>query len=1085
METLFTWLHLSDLCLRSPREDGGAPAEQLLAALGEDVEQLGADPFDAVLVTGDLAATGQPEEYAAADALLVGAAHAVHLGPERVYLVPGNHDVDRSADRSPLTGKLVAELRQGRRRFDAALEHARAREVLSARLRPFAVFAGTFGPPPADDDAPPEELLWWSHRVEGRGGLKVRIVGLCTAFLADGDADRGVLRLGERQLADVAGTIKPGELVVAMTHHPARGGWLADEHDADAWLRRYAHVHVTGHPHDPIAEEARAGVAGPYVWVAAGSSPPRRKGAERRLGYAACSIVQRPDGAMEVHIAPRRWSPEAAGFVRDERFLPRDEIGSVRRLALTLAAHSAPPAPRDPTPPPPPVRVPAPAAQRSPSTPPPPVIAAARPGAIGPRAITPPARAATPGAPRVFEGPGAMPAVPVPLFEDRTGEVAAIVAAFEEPSVAAVLLTGPGGVGKTALAQQIVATRAASMFEESAWIDARDLEAEVGRLLKRFGVKVARTDDPVQALRAALSPRRVLLVIDNVSSGVAGVRALPVLAGGRARTLITSRIVSLNEDLGRGVRSVHVGGFPDAVARSFLRALVPGHAPDRGHAADRDEALDALALRVEGLPLGLRLLGRRLARPDVTPESLAEAFDRDPLGTLDGAAREGESTVLSTFAPAFEALPGALQTALLALAVCAPSTRARTVAHVAGEREDDIAMTLEGLADQSLVEHVHGDDRPFRLHPVVRAFLRGRPAASALESAHDGWVLGHTLAHGEAQAWDEIEAELPEILGMIDRRLGRGDTQGAWDLLRAVIGALSLRDRYAEILDVARRIHAASPEDSAHAVAALCEIGKTQTTLGDLGAAMQSLGDALMLAEASGYQESEALALAGLGRAHGGLGDLEKAGAYHLRAAALHQQLGKRRHHAADMAAVGLVSRRAGNIGDAIEYFERALAAYDELGDIEGRAEALAGLGLCFRDIGELDSAVESFRQALAIHEQLGRRAGQATMLGNLGNTYRTLGELDAAIEHLDRALSIYEDLGLLEGQGAALGNLGACYRALNEAPRALDHYERALAVLRRVGLPDDHPHVRAVLAGLAHARGATTGTRGVPSPRR
>ncbi|MFT3772223.1 MAG: tetratricopeptide repeat protein [Minicystis sp.] len=1189
METLFTWLHLSDLQIRAAREEGPAPAERLLAALRHDVQEHAGEPIEAILVTGDVAATGQRDEYVEADAFLVQMARSAGLGPERIYLVAGNHDVDRAADRAPLTAKLVAELRQGRRRFDAALEHARAREVLSSRLYAFAVFAATFGPPPADDDAPPEELLWWSHRVDARGGLKVRFVGLCTPFLAEGDGDRGALRLGEKQLHDAGGTIKNGELVVVLSHHPARGGWLADERDVELWLRDHAHVHVTGHPHDPIAEEARAGSPGPYVWVAAGATPAKRKvglGAERKLGYSLVSVVRADDGALSLRIVPRRWSAEGNRFVADERNLPKGEAAAVRPLRLALpppppAQPSVPPgaasAQRGSSTPPPPAAgfrssTPPPAAGFRSSTPlpaaaglrlgtppaaggfrpsaPPPAAmppaaampAGFRPGAstdvrpsasadfrsgastevrpsasadfrsgalaegpafgrapaaIPPKApapapvlpfspaaapvkpvipakpatIPPPALTPSDPAPRpsarstgLFEGPGALPAMPIPLFSDRVAEIETLEELLTEPSVLSVVAAGPGGVGKTALVQHFVATRAPSLFDEGAWIDARDLPAELGRVAKRFGLRTGdrapRVEEAVRFLRGACEGRRVLLVVDNLSPGVADARALPIL-GGASRVVVTSRILTLHEDLGRGARRIRLGAWDEPVCRGHLRALVPALG------SEPDQTLDALARRVGGLPLAVRLLGRQLLRPDVTLAGLQLALDRDPLGTLDSAARGGESTLTSTFRPAFEALNPPLRRILVALAACAPETRADVVAEIAGVRDDEAALALEGFAEQSLVEHAPDAERPFRLIEAIRFFLHGQPGAAEAESTHEGLVLAQVLTNGaDPRRWPELSRELPEVFAVVDRRVARGDAPGAWEVLKAVLGVLERDNRYGEFVAAARRILRVAAEGSETQAAVLADLGLALASLGDIAGARESLARALVVAEDHAYPETQALALGGLGRVHGILGELDKAVAYHRRAGVLNEQLGRRKLLAIDLGNVGLVLRRKGDVADAIEHLERALALYQE-GEHDGRAEVLGGLGLCFRDIGELGSAIEYFQRALSIHEQHGRRAGQATMLGNLGNTYRSLGETDRAIEHLERALAIYEELGLPEGQGAALGNLGACYRSVGEPAKARAMYERALAVFRKLGLPDDHPHVRMVLGAL------------------
>ncbi|WP_103350983.1 metallophosphoesterase [Amycolatopsis sp. CA-128772] len=79
--------HLSDLHL-----DGGSRADDRVAAAMGYLNGL-AKPVDAVVVTGDIADHGEPEEYARAAALL--------KYPAPVLVCPGNHDV-RAAFRTGL-----------------------------------------------------------------------------------------------------------------------------------------------------------------------------------------------------------------------------------------------------------------------------------------------------------------------------------------------------------------------------------------------------------------------------------------------------------------------------------------------------------------------------------------------------------------------------------------------------------------------------------------------------------------------------------------------------------------------------------------------------------------------------------------------------------------------------------------------------------------------------------------------------------------------------------------------------------------------------------------------------------------------
>ncbi len=1147
METLFTWLHLSDLHARaadarapSPGNAGAsirpAPAglrlgegsppthERLLAALRQDLEERANPRPDVLVVTGDVAWAGEREDYAAARRWLVDTASALGLDADRVFLVPGNHDVERDASKRSegLELRLLSDLRENRRRFDLALEKPAARALLTARLAAFAELGSAFGPP----GAPGSTYLDFSHAVEGRDGLRVRLIGLCTPWLAIDDDDRGALRLGAATLERARATIVPGELVVVLAHHPLRGGWLGDERDADVWMGDNAHVLLTGQVHDAFAEQARSGQPGSYLWIAAGASLATSEQATRRLGWSMGQVRRAPDGAVSVQVTPRRWSPARRRFVADEEILRdgRSSVDRLLRLRLPAAERRIPspppttrivrsvppptpaappperaagaeaprlripkpaplpsfePAPPAPAPARPRVRIPAPVAQTLTSTPIPPSPPAptARPPAPPPSSpdVAPPPASFPSARPQpgrtLFEGPGALPAFPIPYFVGRAEELCALGAALADPGIACVVATGLGGVGKTSLVQHYVATEARSLFDESAWIDARDLPAELGRVAKRFGFRhddrQPTVDEAGAFLREALEGRRVLLVIDNVDPGMASVRAFPVpRASSRSRMVVTSRIVTLHEDLGRGARSIRLGTWDDATCRAHFREVVPtlGREPD----AD----LDRLARRVGGLPLAVRLLAKQLLRPGVSPRSLADRLDREPLTALDSAARGAERTVVATFQSALDGLGDAERRVLHALAACAPATRAEVVAAVAGVREADAAMALEGLAEQSLVEWLPDAEQPFRLHDVVRLLVSSLPGAVAAGSAHDTWALERVAAHRASGAFRALDREIAEVLAVVDRRLRQDDGPGAWEALATILGALDRRGMFGELVAAATRVLAAVPPDSQEAAALLGNLGIAWCSMGDIAKATAHLERALSLAEACRWPEGQALALGGLGRCHSALGRWDDAIASHQRAAAIQQRIGLRHSLAESLGNIGLAYRRSGDVSRAVEHLEDALAIYEELPPNEGRAEVLGGLGLCFRDIGELAGAVDYFQRALAIHETMERTGGQATMLGNLGNAYRSLGDTGRAVNHLERALALYEGLGQLDGQGAALGNLGACLKAMGEKERAREYFERARDTLRRAGLPDEHPHLKMVLGALGK-RGA------------
>jgi hypothetical protein len=344
MEPLFTWIHLSDLHvgqhLGHAAEGHDWDQRLVLRALRDDlVAQARRHRVGAVFVTGDVAWGGRPEQYAEARGWLHEAAGALGLGLDHVFAVPGNRDVDRAAERDPDIARLMRGLRAGEEGIDSVLGRGAERDKLAARLAAYLDFAAELAPACRSAPVPSRsERLFWQHR-ETHGRLRVRVLGLSTALLASGEQDQGHLALGREQLGlALSEPMAPGELVIALSHHHLQGGWLADEAEVTAWLRQHVHVHLFGHVHDALCEDARSGTGSRWLRVAAGAahagggdSPDVPCGFE----YAIGSVYTDAGGTLCVRLWPRRWAA-GEGFVVDRDSVPEGHDYLDHRLAATL-----------------------------------------------------------------------------------------------------------------------------------------------------------------------------------------------------------------------------------------------------------------------------------------------------------------------------------------------------------------------------------------------------------------------------------------------------------------------------------------------------------------------------------------------------------------------------------------------------------------------------------------------------------------------------------------------------------------------------------------------------------------------------
>ncbi|WP_052559334.1 tetratricopeptide repeat protein, partial [Enhygromyxa salina] len=593
--------------------------------------------------------------------------------------------------------------------------------------------------------------------------------------------------------------------------------------------------------------------------------------------------------------------------------------------------------------------------------------------------------------PALFEGPGQAPARSVPHFKGRDNELAELEQLLlGDNRTVCVVATGIGGVGKTTLVEEFVATRAPVLFPDgAAWLDGSQLVSELGRVSRRFGWTDSREPTPAEAidlLGTVLHTKPFLLVVDNYDPDHGYLGHVPV-PGGQCRSLVTSRSRTVNVRL--DAAALVLGAWTIEACREYLRE----RCPRLGAVADSE--VDALAEFVGRLPLGVRLLVSMLSqRRSLDAAAALKLLEAQSLRVLD--KYETDRGIAATFQVSYDALTNDGRRVLQALAVCAKQTRPAVVEAVAGV--GDVGELLDDLHARGLAEFSAEADAPWGLSDVVRMFVVEQPGHEEFEAAHTGWARAHLKEHSEATAYQEFGAGVDEARRAFER-LRWTDIEQAATIYRPLEDHLTVVGRYPEAIALSESLIVAAPAGSELAANAM----------NDLGICYQMLGD------------------------------IPKAIDFLERSLAVHEKLGHLQGQANQLGNLGICYRTLGDIPKAIDFHERSLAIEEKIGRLQGQASALTNLGNCYRTLGDIPKAIDFHERSLAIEEKIGRLQGQASALTNLGNCYRTLGDIPKAIDFHERSLAIEEKIGRLQGQASALTNLGNCYRTLGDIPKAID----------------------------------------------
>ncbi|MCP3963103.1 MAG: hypothetical protein GY719_35130, partial [bacterium] len=339
-----SWLHLSDLH-RCPARDGGS-AEVVLDRLLEDLRRLlqGAPRVDLLLFTGDaafgqIAAQSLDDQFLAAWEWLEKARDVCGLSAERVFLVPGNHDVDRSRVKRASQSWLRRLADQDA--VDQLLQQGGEEwRDFSGRLDAYREWIDAAYPHLIQDG----DRLLWTHRVKIHG-LRVGLAGFDSAWSCGGDDEKGRLWLGaDAQLGHLLPRLADTDVRLALIHHPP--SWLVEAEDPGTLRSRLQsefQVLLHGHEHQMWVETPQTD----HVKIAAGAVHDR--GGHAAFGY---NLTRWDLDAGIGELWLRHWEERTGEWVGDTVGSRTDERGvwSIDRLPWAPAAKADKPPPEDPEP---------------------------------------------------------------------------------------------------------------------------------------------------------------------------------------------------------------------------------------------------------------------------------------------------------------------------------------------------------------------------------------------------------------------------------------------------------------------------------------------------------------------------------------------------------------------------------------------------------------------------------------------------------------------------------------------------------------------------------------------------------------
>jgi predicted ATPase/DNA-binding SARP family transcriptional activator len=381
-------------------------------------------------------------------------------------------------------------------------------------------------------------------------------------------------------------------------------------------------------------------------------------------------------------------------------------------------------------------------------------------------------------------------------------------------SAALVTLTGPGGVGKTRLAEQVVAQIGGAWRDgviSVALAHVRDAEGVGGALVTALAIQPSGGQSVTDALVLGLGDRNLLLFLDNcehvleavaphVEAILARCTGVTVLATSRERLRLTGERIWPVTPLDVPAEGATAPEVLATSAGELFRLRAEAVEPSFTLGPANTEAVGELCRRLDGMPLAIELAAARIRA--LAPADLVERLDRRFAVLAGGPRHEGgrHRTLEAVVAWSYDLLEpreADLFDRLAVFAGAVPLDGAEEVCAGDDLPRDEIAGLLGELVDKSMVVvQRDGDQVRYRLLDTMRDFgtrrLERRGITEQLRRMH----AHHHVTVAETQGARVRGPEEPAAVRVLDRAMD--------DLRAAHVWAVAADD-----IDTALRLPAA------------------------------------------------------------------------------------------------------------------------------------------------------------------------------------------------------------------------------------------------------------------------------------
>jgi len=668
---------------------------------------------------------------------------------------------------------------------------------------------------------------------------------------------------------------------------------------------------------------------------------------------------------------------------------------------------------------------------------------------------------------------------PVADFTGRDDEVATLLTRTTQGNNT-IVLSGTGGVGKTALALMLASQLTKDCPDGQLRVDLHGTDSKkmvskreaMHRIIRSIDSNTATLtseDEIPEVYHSVLKERRVLILADD-ARGLAQVEALRPHPN--SYLLITSR----QRMAISGGYMHHVRELSNASGSLLLQRICPRVEHDATEIAEL----------CGGLPLALRLVGSALVeRIDLAVEQYVEQLrdKRTRLAFID-----------ATIELSYQLLSDELRSSWRMLSVFYAPFDSVAAAAVLNKSSRVTSDLVGGLLKHSMIDWDSAAER-YAIHELLRLAATSRLSdieeeqarlhhaehyERLLRSLKASYRNGNDATVEALQRFDLDRAQVEGAVGWLREKSKQSDQHRRLlsSYLDAGVDILPLRLAPFELVDWLN--------DAITATKALKDEGALIAHTGNLGVALERTGDyaaavrvqesLLSLHRTTGDALGITKTLGNLATLHLHLNDNAKALTLATESLGLEQQIGNKKGMAVDLNTLGAAYSRLEQYEKALPLYAQSLKLKQELGDRFGEATTFAGIGQTCLAMKQLELAVKFFSASVKIFRELCYKVGEDQARDGLCLTLLHTGHLKRLTEtqlaqvlgggpntqgrdlmrkilpYFQEALTQAKNEGKYTEHAAMLGDIATYYGALGESEISLGLQDESIAAAHACG---------------------------------